>query len=78
MRKTIFKELVVYLIMFFVLAAAMHPDLLSAPWDRVSLMGERENYMHPFVYTLLAYLLVYIVRLLFRAVFSVLMIYKKR
>ena len=78
MRKTIFKELTVYVSLFFVLAAAMHPDFFSAPLERLTLMTERQNYIHPFVYTLLAYLFIFTFRLFFRALFTLLKIYKRR
>ena len=77
MRKIIFKEFAVYIVLFIFLAAAMHPDLFSAPADRLILMTERQNYIHPFVYTLLAYILICILRLLFRTVFTLLKLVRR-
>lgn len=78
MRKTIYKELAVYLVVLLVLAGVMHPDLFGVPLDRLALMAERGNYLHPFVYTLLGYSLIWIFRLFFRAVVRVFELYMKR
>jgi len=70
MRKIIFKEFVVYIVLFIFLAAAMHPDLFNAPIVRLMLMTERQNYIHPFIYTLLAYLIICMFRLFLIALSS--------
>jgi len=78
MIKIIFKELAIYIVLFIALAAAMHPDLFSAPMERLTLMTERQNYIHPFVYTLLAYLIICMFRLFFKTLASLLKMQKKR
>lgn len=78
MKKTIYKELALYLIVLFVLAASVHPDLFRGPLDRLALMVQRENYLHPFVYTLLGYIFLWLFRLFFSAVFKVFTLYMKR
>ena len=42
----------------------VHPDLLTAPIDRLESMYERGNYYHSFVIALAVYLLIGIGRLL--------------
>lgn len=49
------------------LASLIHPDLLTNPLERFTLMNERGNYFHPFLYSFAAYILVILGRSLFRA-----------
>jgi hypothetical protein len=69
MRKIILKELAVYVALFLVFAAVMHPDLLSVPSERFMLMEQRQNYIHPFVYTILIYLVICVFRVVVRTIF---------
>ncbi len=43
----------------------MHPDMLSDPTIRLGLMQEKSNYIHPLLYTLFIYLVVYFFRAIF-------------
>jgi len=78
MRKTIFKESAVYVFLFLISAVAMHPDLFSEPLERLLLMSQRQNYIHPFVYALLIYLFIGMFRLFIKAVSTVFKIGNKR
>jgi hypothetical protein len=62
MRKTVMREAAVYALLLVTCALLMHPDLLSDPAERFSLMQGRKNYMHPFLYTALLYLILLIFR----------------
>lgn len=52
------RELFIFGVLLLTLIFLMHPDLLNAPHQRFTLMMERGNFFHPFVYTLLAYLFI--------------------
>ena len=56
------REILIYLVMFFVLALVMHSDLLSDPSSRFQLMNEKENYSHPFLYTFIVYSVLFVIR----------------
>ncbi len=58
----LFKEILIYAVLFVLAALLVHPDLLSAPGGRLNAMGEKGNYFHPFVYVFLLYLLVALMR----------------
>ena len=58
------KELLYYLITFVVLALIMHFDLLSNPSARVELMKEKENYLHPFLYSFIVYSVILVLRII--------------
>ena len=66
MIKTLKKELLIYTALLTALILLMHPDLLTKPTVRLGTMQEMGNYVHPLLYTLFAYLVIYF----FRAVFS--------
>ena len=66
MIDTIKKELFIYTALLTGLILLMHPDLLSEPTVRLGLMQEMGNYIHPLLYTLFIYLVLYF----FRAIFS--------
>jgi len=66
MIKTLKKELLIYTALLTALISLMHPDLLTEPKVRLGLMQEMGNYVHPLLYTLFVYLVLYF----FRAVFS--------
>ena len=56
------REILVYIVMFFVLSIVMHSDLLSDPSARFQMMTEKENYSHPFLYTFFVYSILFIIR----------------
>ena len=59
------KELLIYLLTVVVSALVMHPDLLSDPAARFSMMSDRANYYHPFLFGLVPYLIIGLFRLLY-------------
>ncbi len=60
------KEFTIYTALLSLLIFLMHPDLLTEPTIRLGLMQEKGNYIHPLLYTLFVYLVLYF----FRAVFG--------
>jgi hypothetical protein len=56
------REVAIYAILLVTLALLMHPDLLSNPIERLSVMQERANYIHPLVYVFVIYFFLLIVR----------------
>ena len=68
------KELTIYTALLTVLIFLMHPDLLSNPTVRLGLMQEKENYIHPLLYTFFIYLILYF----FRAVVGFIIKFIKR
>ncbi len=73
-KRVIKKELLYYLLIFFLLAFALHIDLASNPLARLDLMREKENYFHPFFYTLIVYAGLLIIR---KSIDLVVVIFKK-
>ena len=62
--KTIIKnELIIFLVLLFLLSIGAHNDLLHTPLKRLTLMYDEGNFIHPFLYTLLVYILFGIIRL---------------
>ncbi len=61
-KHAIKKEALIYLGTLFILALLMHIDLLSDPSSRLSLMQEKENYSHPFIYSFVIYAVILILR----------------
>ncbi|MEA3330355.1 MAG: hypothetical protein U9Q29_01525 [Campylobacterota bacterium] len=59
------KELTIYTALLTLLIFLMHPDMLSDPTIRLGLMQEKSNYIHPLLYTLFIYLVVYFFRTIF-------------
>lgn len=59
------KELAVFLGLLLLLAPVFHPDLLRLPAERVDLLFSRGNVFHPILYTLIAYLLIGLIRIFF-------------
>jgi len=59
------KELFIYTALLTTLMLMMHPDLLSEPTVRLALMQDRGNYIHPLLYTLFVYLIIYFLRATF-------------
>ncbi|QOP40982.1 hypothetical protein FJR03_04175 [Sulfurimonas marina] len=56
------REVGIFISLLIFLAVVIHPDLLSNLSERFSLMYERENYFHPFIYTFIVYLLLSLLR----------------
>lgn len=59
------KEFTIYTALLSILILLMHPDLLSNPTTRLGLMQDLGNYIHPLLYTLFVYLILYFVRFVF-------------
>jgi len=72
MIRSVIKESLLYLTILVLLAFLMHPDLLSAPVERFTHMLERQNYIHPLLYAFLFYLLLMLLRLIFRGIKKIL------
>ncbi len=64
MEKIIKRELVIYSTILLVLILLMHPDMISDPAERLGLMQQHENYIHPLLYTFIVYLIVFALRAL--------------
>ena len=62
MRRVLTKELIIYVVIFVILTLLMHQDLFESFSDRFGTMLDRKNYLHPFIYTLLVYIFVFILR----------------
>ena len=56
------KELIIYVFTLFALTLIMHSDLLTNPSARISLMHEKENYSHPFLYSFVVYAVIFVLR----------------
>lgn len=56
------KEFYIYLGTLLVLIIIAHSDILSDPLARFSLMEQKENYSHPFVYSVIIYGIILILR----------------
>jgi len=70
MQRVIIKELVIFTVLFFTLALAMHPDLLGDFSSRYTLMDERGNFFHPFIYTTIVYIILFIFRFITKRIIS--------
>ncbi len=68
MEKIIKRELLIYASILVVLILLMHPDMLSDPATRLGMMQQHQNYVHPLLYTLFVYLVVFVLRAAFGAV----------
>jgi hypothetical protein len=64
MMKKIKTELLYFMALLLILALMQHPDLLSSPLERINLMAEKGNFIHPFLWTSGVYLVVGLVRLI--------------
>jgi ABC-type multidrug transport system fused ATPase/permease subunit len=70
MQKKLIREVVVFTTLLIFLALMMHPDLLSHPQERFSLMQERENFLHPFIYTFIIYTVIGVFRWIVKKVIN--------
>ena len=62
-------ELLYFSTLLIVLALVMHADLLTSPFERFTLMAQKENYLHPLVWTFLIYFILGLLRLIFKYIF---------
>jgi len=62
MKKVLIREALIFSALLILLALSMHHDLLDNPLHRFVLLQERGNYLHPFVYTLLVFLILFLLR----------------
>jgi len=77
MKEILIREAKIYFALLIFLALIIHPDLLSSPLDRLSVMNERGNYAHPLYYTFVIYMIVLFFRFIFSKIFSFLKSLKK-
>jgi len=56
------REAIIYIVMLLVLTIVMHNDILTNPSSRFEIMVEKGNFSHPFVYTLVIYSILLIIR----------------
>jgi len=68
MIKKIIKELVYFFTILVVLALVKHPDLLTSPLERLDLILQQGNYLHPFIWSFLVYIFIGIFRLVAKVV----------
>jgi len=73
MIKILKQELIIYTALLTLLILLMHPDLLSDPTVRLAAMQQKENYIHPLLYTFFVYLILFF----FRGIISLVMKYFK-
>lgn len=66
MIKKLRTELIYFLLILLILAIIQHSDLLSAPTARVDLMFEKQNYLHPLLWTIPVYIAIGIFRLIIK------------
>ena len=78
MFKVLIREVMIYLTLLIFLAFLMHPDLLSAPSERIELMQNRGNYFHPLYYSLIVYLFILAIRYIARKFIQIILNFKKR
>ena len=57
-------ELMYFMFILLILAVVQHSDLLHSPLERLGLMAEKGNYLHPFLWSSVVYFVVAIVRLI--------------
>jgi hypothetical protein len=61
-KQAIKLEFFIYIIMLLFLTIVMHSDILSDPSSRFQFMYEKGNYSHPFLYTFIIYIILFIIR----------------
>ena len=62
LKQTIRKEFFIYLATLLVLIVIAHSDILTDPVARFKLMGEKENYTHPLLYSFVIYAVIFVLR----------------
>jgi len=75
MKKIIVKEIIFFAVLIIVLALMQHGDLLTNPSERLELMSEKENYLHPFLWAGVVYFVLLVLRLILK---FVLKLFKKK
>jgi len=70
MQKLLIREMTIFVILLVTLAFVMHPDLLSTPTERFSIMQDRSNYIHPFLYAFIIYIVLFIFRFIVKKVIN--------
>lgn len=69
MIKKIKIELIYFILLLIILAILQHSDLLTSPSTRIDLMAEKENYLHPLLWTSIVYIVVGLIRLVVKYLF---------
>ena len=62
LKSALKKEFFIYLATLLILIVIAHSDILSDPLARLNLMGQKENYSHPFIYSFAIYAVIFIIR----------------
>jgi hypothetical protein len=62
MKKVMIREVLIYSALLILLGVLMHPDLLTHLGERFSLMQERSNFIHPFIYAFIVYIILFLFR----------------
>lgn len=57
-------ELIYFMLILLALAVIQHSDLLHSPLERLGLMAEKGNYLHPFLWSSVVYFIVALLRLI--------------
>ncbi|NPA65849.1 MAG: hypothetical protein GXO11_03105 [Epsilonproteobacteria bacterium] len=70
MQKALVREGVYFLVLLFVLALLIHPDLLSSPMERIDAAIESGNYFHPLLYTGVLFSIFFILRFIVKKIVS--------
>lgn len=66
MIKKITTELIYFLAILLILSLLQHSDLVSSPLQRVDLMLEKGNFIHPLLWTSGVYILIGLIRLIIK------------
>jgi hypothetical protein len=66
MKKVLLREMAIYAVLLLTMALLMHPDLLTDPSQRMAVLQDRGNYLHPLVYAGVLYALIGIIRIAVR------------
>ncbi len=61
-------ELLYYFSIFIILAVLQHSDLLVSPLTRFEQMQNSQNYLHPFLWSALLYIVIGMFRLTFKII----------
>jgi len=66
------KEIIIFIIVFIILALGQHPDLLSTPLERLSQLPTAGAYgigaVHPIIFSFIGYLIVGVFRLIYKGI----------
>lgn len=66
MIKKIKIELIYFSLILLGLAVLQHSDLLHSPIERINLMAEQGNYIHPLLWTFAVYIIIGLIRLIIK------------